>query len=117
MLAQDRVLVIYSVDCLPEKHGSVDEVGSYSQMQGVSAWKCCCTTPITAKGAHGVRAACLSCSGPSMAVNGSLPSSSHCMSSINAWGRISLGLRIATFSASELIERAEVQSLVTRVAI
>ncbi len=112
-MSQDKIFVIYSVDFLPGEYSNalVDLPAYQADKYGdasASDQCCCLEAPTICPGTDGLIArtgnTCPPC-GSSTHVKGCSQCRSE--SSLRAWGRVSLGMRVASFSASELMRRVQ----------
>lgn len=105
---QDKVIVIYSVDFLPQEESNNSELSSSSQRDGNRVGSsldcprrndcsCCDAARDTINSTVGNTSTCITSSIPSHSL-----SQCRCALSFRAWGRVSLGMRVAVISASDL---------------
>lgn len=116
ILLQDKIFVIYSVDFLPRKNSNALgnlpalQANKYGDASTLDQQCCCLEAPTICAGTDGLTAStgnnsrCAPC-GSHEYIKGC----SHCRSasSFRAWGRVSLGMRVASFSASKLMRMVQ----------
>ena len=109
LLLQDKIFVIYSVDFLPGKKSNAPG-DKYVDANTLDQQCCCLEAPTICAGTNGLTAStgndsCCALCGTYEYVEGC----SHCRSasSLRAWGRESLGMRVVSFSASELMSTVQ----------